>query len=649
MSFYNSRFRSYIFKNYIYIFYFLSFIIPFFIFLKTMNPSSFGWDTTWFHIQVPLLYVGQTTGFPIAFLTGKLFSFLPIGTMAYRLNMYSVFWGALTIFVIFLFIKNILKNEYYIAFISAVSFGFFKVFWFQTTRFEVYTLNTFFTAIIILTGYYWSETKQNKFLYLYFFLVGLSFTNHPISLFLSPAFILFPVYSDWKQVFRIKKIFIILALIISPNLLYFYIPIRSLQGYGNVTSFGRFISYISGDRWRGEFGFKGWDMLKHMFTEYFNLIKGDFIIAVLIIFIIGLVYLAVKQKKYFILILSLIVLNLIPVLLYETRATHFYLTTMVVFLCVPFACGLYWIKEGIALFFNKYLKKFISRKIKFLDFCNGKNGDKKNIKISNKKFIIVRALFLLVFFLAVTAFPANLLALNYKKMDMSKETYVYDYWFNIMNKINPGSVILSNSLTSHVPIYIDRFETKKNIKVIRNVNLEDIKNIVKENVGKNDVYYSTAYLPDLSKFYDVVQVGERFVQEGFDESFIIFKINDIKVDVDITTGSETLELEFGQKSKISFYIKNNSSHVLQISSVELKLPKILKFLEVDSFSDMKTPPGMAQGVYMWTAGPYIVKPKDVYVLSFFVQSHMKSEGEIEFRITTGHMFVDGPKINVIIK
>ena len=132
MSFYNSRFRDYIFKNYIYIFYFLSFIVPFFIFLRTMNPTSFGWDTTWFHIQVPLLYVGQPTGFPIAFLTGKVFSYLPIGTMAFRLNMYSVFWGAMTIFVIFLFIKSLLRNEYYIAFISALFFGFFRVFWFQT-------------------------------------------------------------------------------------------------------------------------------------------------------------------------------------------------------------------------------------------------------------------------------------------------------------------------------------------------------------------------------------------------------------------------------------------------------------------------------------------------------------------------------------
>ncbi|MCL4377868.1 MAG: DUF2723 domain-containing protein, partial [Actinobacteria bacterium] len=181
-----------------------------------MEPTTFGMDTTWFHIQVPLLAVGQPTGFPLAFLTGKLFSFLPIGTMAYRLNLYSVFFGAMTVFILFLVLKNLLKNEYYIAFISPMTFVLFRVFWFQTSRFEVYTLQTFLIAFILFTGFLWKNNKENKFLYLYYFLVGLSLTNHPIALFLLPAFVIFPIYIDWKEVFKIKKIFIIILLIVSP-------------------------------------------------------------------------------------------------------------------------------------------------------------------------------------------------------------------------------------------------------------------------------------------------------------------------------------------------------------------------------------------------------------------------------------------------
>ncbi len=645
----SNKFKTYVLKNYIYVFYALSFLVPFFIYLRTMNPTSFGWDTTWLHIQVPLLYVGQTTGFPIAFLTGKLFSFIPIGTMAYRLNMYSAFWGAISIFVLFIFITKLLKKEYYIAFITAVFFAFYKVFWLQTNRFEVYTLNTFFTAIIMLMGFYWASTKSNKFLYLYYFLIGLSFTNHPISLFLAPAFIIFPIYVEWRQVFKIKKFFIILALIISPNLLYLYIPIRSLQGYGNVTTFSRFINYISGEGYKSDFGFKGFEMLKKMLLEYIALLKGDFTIVVLVIFIIGMVYLAIRQKKYFILIISLIVLNFVPILFYEKTATHFYLTTMVCFLCVPFAGGLYWIKEGIVIFFNKYLKKLFSNRLKFLKSTNNGHENKTIQSRFDNKYIILRAVFLLVFFLAISVFPVNLFAANFSEMDKSKETYVYDYWKSVLDTINEESIIISNSLTAHVPIYIDRFETKKNIKIIRNVNLDDIKALVKENIGKHDIYYTDAYLPDLSQYYSISKFGERFYQEGFEESFLVYKVDSIKVDVEITAEKESYEIGFGDKIVISYLIKNNSTTALNMSSIELELPKILKFIEMDPGSDMESAPGMAKGIYMWTAGPYLVEFGKQYKLSFLCQANAKAEGEINFRITTGGMYVEGPKVKITVK
>jgi hypothetical protein len=622
-----------------------------------MNPSSQGWDTTWFHIQVPLLYVGQPTGFPTAFLLGKLFSYLPAGTVAFRLNLFSVLFGALTIFILFLFIKNLLKNEYYIALIAAVFFGLFKVFWFQTNRFEVYTLNTFLTAIILLMGFYWVRTKSNKFLYLYYFLVGLSLTNHPISVFLAPAFILFPIYTEWRQVFRIKKFFIILALLVSPSLLYFYIPVRSWQGYGAVRTFSEFLYYISGEEWRAQFGFKSFDIIKNVFLEYVDLLRGDFTVIALMIFLAGIVFLGIYRRKFFYLVISLIILNLVPILMYEQEASHFYLTSIIVFLCVPFACGLYWIKEGLVIFFNKFLRNPLSKKIRFLRIHTNKTGDiseenrsegDSGWKHQNKKFVIFRSLFLLIFFIAISFFPINLFAKNYSEMDVSKDTYVYDFWKNILDEAGIDSIILSNSLTAHVPVYIDRFETGKNIEIIRNIDLDDIKDMVKTNAGSREIYYTDANLPDLTRYYDVELVAV-FDMAGFEEKFSVFRIKSIGVDTAITTDEDRVEIDFGKKEKISYYIENRGSNILEISSFELELPKILKLMEMDASSDMGSPPGMAQGMYMWTAGPYQVEPGQKYELSFLVQANAKGEGEIKFRITTGNMYIEGPSTVMIVK
>ncbi|MHB1276215.1 MAG: protein O-mannosyl-transferase family, partial [Candidatus Humimicrobiaceae bacterium] len=302
-----------------------------------MNPSSFGYDTTWFHIQVTELAVGQTTGFPLAFLLGKLFTFLPFGTIAYRLNMFSVFWGAATVTVFVMIISNLLKKEYYIALISALFFSFFKFFWIQTNRFEVYTFHTFLIGLIILFGIYWIQSKKNKYLYLYYLFIGFSLTNHPLSLFVFPALVLFPVFVDWREVLKLKKVFIIIALIAAPLLLYLYIPIRSFQGYGNVKTLHEFIDYITGSKWKQQFGFKSFEIIKTQMHGYFYHLKSDFNIPALIILIIGEAMLFLKNRKYFFLMLVMLISYLIPLYLYESRASDFYIIFMITLLIIPFA------------------------------------------------------------------------------------------------------------------------------------------------------------------------------------------------------------------------------------------------------------------------------------------------------------------------
>ena len=154
---------------------------------------------------------------------------------------------------------------------------------------------------------------------------------------------------------------------------------------------------------------------------------------------------------------------------------------------------------------------------------------------------------MLVFFILITIFPANLFAINFSRMDASKDTLLFDYWKDVLEKINKDSIIISNSLTAHVPIYIDTFETKKNIEIIRNVDLEDIKNIVQENIGKRDIYYTDAHLPDLTQYYDVEIIGDRFRPEGLDEEFSVLKIDQISTDVLIETENDRYPAGFRQE------------------------------------------------------------------------------------------------------
>ncbi|OQA21768.1 MAG: hypothetical protein BWY60_00487 [Actinobacteria bacterium ADurb.Bin346] len=376
------------------------------------------------------------------------------------------------------------------------------------------------------------------------------------------------------------------------------------------------------------------------------MLKGDFTIIAVLFFLAGLVYLAVRKRKFFYLTISLIVLNLIPILLYEKTATHFYLTSMVVFFCLPFACGLAWLKEGIVLFYIKFIKPGISKRAAFLSLPQNTSN---LTQCRKRKFIALKTVFFLFFFIAVTLFPLHLFAANFKAMDRSRDTYEYDYWAAAIESMKDDSIIISNSLTAHIPIYIDKFETGKNIEIIRNVDLDQIRAIVKENIGKRDIYYTDSYLPDLSQYFSVETYGTRFYKKDFRESFLIYKINDIKVDLIITAEPEKLDIDFGRKQTLVFTIQNNSKNILSMTSVELELPKALKLLQMDKSSDMESPPGLARGIYMWTAGPYQVQPGSAYKVALLVQADAKAHDEIKFRITTGNMYVEGPSVEVSIK
>ncbi|MHB1442912.1 MAG: glycosyltransferase family 117 protein [Candidatus Humimicrobiaceae bacterium] len=638
-----------------------------------MNPSSFGYDTTWFHIQVTELAVGQTTGFPLAFLLGKLFTFLPFGTIAYRLNMFSVFWGAATVTVFVMIISNLLKKEYYIALISALFFSFFKFFWIQTNRFEVYTFHTFLIGLIILFGIYWIQSKKNKYLYLYYLFIGFSLTNHPLSLFVFPALVLFPVFVDWREVLKLKKVFIIIALIAAPLLLYLYIPIRSFQGYGNVKTLHEFIDYITGSKWKQQFGFKSFEIIKTQMHGYFYHLKSDFNIPALIILIIGEAMLFLKNRKYFFLMLVMLISYLIPLYLYESRASDFYIIFMITLLIIPFAYGLYYIKEGIIYLYKKIRDRILlknnlapTKEGANLEEINnkaentaetGKDNEYPDQKTSDEIYIKsirhrkIKTIFLICFFALISILPVQLCVFNYPVVDKSRDTMIYDYWKTVITEMKENSVLITSSKSSSVAFYLTKFEFNKNIEIKIGLNELKLMNYVKENFGKKNIYINQAYLPPLAPFFELKQIGYELFWNDYRELLVTYEIFDFKQIVDFKLSDKAIDMEFGEEKSFYYIIKNHSaSDLLNLDSIELKLPKNLKLVGIDeSQSDIKDMPGMAMGAFMWTNGPYVLDPGKELKVAVRIKAVAPGNDKIGFRVTTMKIFKTAPDIAVSVK
>ncbi len=197
------------------------------VYILTLAPGVLGGDSGEFQYIPYILGIAHPTGYPLYTFWGWLWThLLVIGNVAYRMNLFSAFGGALTAGVLYLIIHRV-TGRHVPAVAAALFLAFSPTFWFESIIAEVYTLNLLFTALCLLLLLRWQERKTK--LELFAFIYGLSLTHHRDMILLLPAFVIFiyevkrEIFMDWRLVFRVALFFLI------PQFLHLYIPIRIWQ------------------------------------------------------------------------------------------------------------------------------------------------------------------------------------------------------------------------------------------------------------------------------------------------------------------------------------------------------------------------------------------------------------------------------------
>ncbi|MFH1084241.1 MAG: DUF2723 domain-containing protein, partial [Chloroflexota bacterium] len=67
------------------------------LYVRTLAPSAMWYDMAEFPTAAYLLGIGHNTGYPLYLLLGKLFTYLPVGDVAYRVNLLSAVAAALCV------------------------------------------------------------------------------------------------------------------------------------------------------------------------------------------------------------------------------------------------------------------------------------------------------------------------------------------------------------------------------------------------------------------------------------------------------------------------------------------------------------------------------------------------------------------------
>src|SRR5690606_1200881 len=218
----------------------------------TLLPGlhEFG-DVTKAQFVGRLLGTTHPPGYPLYNLLTWAVSWVPLGTLAQRINAFSAACAVGTVLMVFHLQKRELGVGRWAAFGAAAAFGWSRTFWSQSVIAEVYTLNSLLVASVLVLLLRWRRTGNDR---VYLFACGLyalSFAHHLTVVTLLPAFA-YAVFSSDRRVLRSPRLVLaVVGLIILGASLYLYPLWRTAAGSPyleyELRSFDALVDYVTGE------------------------------------------------------------------------------------------------------------------------------------------------------------------------------------------------------------------------------------------------------------------------------------------------------------------------------------------------------------------------------------------------------------------
>lgn len=179
------------------------FLFALIVYVRTLAPDVLFGDSGEFQVLAGTGGLAHTTGYPIYLLIAKLFSWLPIASIAYRVNLQSAVMGAIAVSELYLLGRSLGVRALY-AVAGAIFLMVNPIFWWQAVIAEVYTTSTAFFLAFMLCAAVWRNQREPRWLAAGGLLGGLCLGLHFTTLLVLPAIVIYLFLSkarkqDWSM------------------------------------------------------------------------------------------------------------------------------------------------------------------------------------------------------------------------------------------------------------------------------------------------------------------------------------------------------------------------------------------------------------------------------------------------------------------
>ncbi|MBI4619754.1 MAG: DUF2723 domain-containing protein [Desulfobacterales bacterium] len=336
---------------------FLIFIFTFLIYLNTTAPGILVPDSPEFIASSFSFGIAHPSGYPFYLLLGKVFSFIPIGNLAWRMNLMSALFASLVVICIYILSNRVIKvtlpenkteiiNKSF-AFIGALVLAFSHSFWPYAVNTEAYSTSSFLLSVAILllilcvsteekiragTAFRSQSEKKVKRLYLLSLFAGLLLAFHSVNLIYVVLFVGFVVvkttYIDSKKEIKIENLLLALSFFLLGLSILFYLPIRSVTSpfinIGDSSKWGDFFKTITGKIYIGELSLFSIPFREKAYNLLYSVksIGHQFTLPLTGIGLIGIYLLLKKKIMVFLILLSVALANILFFANYDLGASR---------------------------------------------------------------------------------------------------------------------------------------------------------------------------------------------------------------------------------------------------------------------------------------------------------------------------------------
>lgn len=242
-----SRFTGLKIGSYFDVYAILAFAIPFALYMATLAPSVTFFDSGEFITATASLGSAHSPGYPLFLMFAKPFTWLPLGNIAFRVNMATAFSSSLACLGVYFLTVKLLKEERLVkdeaflmfarkaaALAAACCFAFTPRVWLQSNHDKPYPLLAFISAVILYMLFMWRDHYKNgderpAFIYACSFLASMAMAVHQTVVLLVPAWLVFMLIIDWRIITRVRELILATIFALLGFSIHLYLPFRATQ------------------------------------------------------------------------------------------------------------------------------------------------------------------------------------------------------------------------------------------------------------------------------------------------------------------------------------------------------------------------------------------------------------------------------------